>query len=176
MNAEAHTWKACWGQPLRSSNLLSSATLTCRNTGSVAGMRGLCAGVVSIRGLNYGPWAVPSVVGLQRRHGRGASPSKPSIRVFWSQLPHHGGRGGRRRAGGGSSAAESRAASTAYGRSGSDLCSAGAGTQCVSSNDGIDQQGSRDFEGFVVRGLAVGQTPFGDPPEDRFPRVGESYL
>jgi hypothetical protein len=26
MNAEAHTWKACWGQPLRSSNLLSSAT------------------------------------------------------------------------------------------------------------------------------------------------------
>ena len=32
MNAEAHCWKACWGQPLRSSNLLSSATLTCRNT------------------------------------------------------------------------------------------------------------------------------------------------
>jgi hypothetical protein len=31
MNAEAHTWKACWGQPLRSSNLLSSATLTCKN-------------------------------------------------------------------------------------------------------------------------------------------------
>src|SRR5690348_15323135 len=28
VNAEAHTWKACWGQPLRSSNLLSSATLT----------------------------------------------------------------------------------------------------------------------------------------------------
>jgi hypothetical protein len=26
MNARAHTWKACWGQPLRSSNLLSSAT------------------------------------------------------------------------------------------------------------------------------------------------------
>jgi len=25
MNAEAHCWKACWGQPLRSSNLLSSA-------------------------------------------------------------------------------------------------------------------------------------------------------
>ena len=25
MNARAHTWKACWGQPLRSSNLLSSA-------------------------------------------------------------------------------------------------------------------------------------------------------
>jgi hypothetical protein len=29
MNAEAHTWKACWGQPLASSNLLSSGALTC---------------------------------------------------------------------------------------------------------------------------------------------------
>ena len=26
LNAEAHTWKACWGQPLASSNLASSAT------------------------------------------------------------------------------------------------------------------------------------------------------
>src|SRR5215467_5138108 len=26
MNAETHTWKACWGQPLASSNLASSAT------------------------------------------------------------------------------------------------------------------------------------------------------
>src|SRR5215469_11384977 len=32
MNAEAHTWKACWGQPLASSNLASSAALTCKNT------------------------------------------------------------------------------------------------------------------------------------------------
>jgi hypothetical protein len=29
VNAGQHCWKACWGQPLRSSNLLSSATLTC---------------------------------------------------------------------------------------------------------------------------------------------------
>ena len=29
MNGGQHCWKACWGQPLRSSNLLSSATLTC---------------------------------------------------------------------------------------------------------------------------------------------------
>ena len=29
VNADQHCWKACWGQPLRSSNLLSSATLTC---------------------------------------------------------------------------------------------------------------------------------------------------
>ena len=29
MNARAHTWKACKGQPFRSSNLLSSAMLTC---------------------------------------------------------------------------------------------------------------------------------------------------
>ncbi len=33
VNAGQHCWKACWGQPLRSSNLLSSATLTCGNAG-----------------------------------------------------------------------------------------------------------------------------------------------
>ena len=32
MNAEAHCWKACWGQPDASSNLASSAALTCKNT------------------------------------------------------------------------------------------------------------------------------------------------
>src|SRR5262249_47492859 len=32
VNAGQHCWKACWGQPLRSSNLLSSATLTRENT------------------------------------------------------------------------------------------------------------------------------------------------
>src|SRR5215470_11802 len=32
VNAMQHCWKACWGQPLRSSNLLSSATLTCDDT------------------------------------------------------------------------------------------------------------------------------------------------
>src|SRR6188472_1011736 len=34
VNAGQHCWKACWGQPLRSSNLLSSATLTCDNAPS----------------------------------------------------------------------------------------------------------------------------------------------
>jgi hypothetical protein len=29
VNAGVHCWKACWGQPLASSNLASSATLTC---------------------------------------------------------------------------------------------------------------------------------------------------
>jgi hypothetical protein len=33
VNAMQQSWKACWGQPLRSSNLLSSATLTCKNIG-----------------------------------------------------------------------------------------------------------------------------------------------
>ncbi len=31
VNAGQHCWKACWGQPLRSSNLLSSATVTCED-------------------------------------------------------------------------------------------------------------------------------------------------
>jgi hypothetical protein len=33
VNAGQHCWKACKGQPFRSSNLLSSATLTCKNIG-----------------------------------------------------------------------------------------------------------------------------------------------
>ena len=32
VNAGQHRWKACWGQPLASSNLASSATLTRENT------------------------------------------------------------------------------------------------------------------------------------------------
>jgi hypothetical protein len=32
VNIGAQCWKACWGQPLKSSNLLSSAMLTCKNT------------------------------------------------------------------------------------------------------------------------------------------------
>jgi hypothetical protein len=32
VNAGQHCWKACWGQPLRSSNLLSSATLSSQYT------------------------------------------------------------------------------------------------------------------------------------------------
>jgi hypothetical protein len=34
VHAGQRCWKACWGQPLRSSNLLSSATLTRENTDS----------------------------------------------------------------------------------------------------------------------------------------------
>jgi len=37
VNAGQHCWKACWGQPLRSSNLLSSATLTRQYVKSVMG-------------------------------------------------------------------------------------------------------------------------------------------
>ena len=48
---------------------------------------------------------------LQRGHGRGVSPSKPSIRVTSSHQPHQGGRCV---CGGGSSTGDSRAASTAY--------------------------------------------------------------
>ena len=33
VNSGQQCWKACWGQPLKSSNLLSSASLTCKNTG-----------------------------------------------------------------------------------------------------------------------------------------------
>jgi hypothetical protein len=51
---------------------------------------------------------------LQRGHGRGPSPSKPSIRVRSSHSPHHGGLD-RSPGGIGSSAGESRAVSTAYG-------------------------------------------------------------
>jgi len=32
VNAGQHCWKACWVQALASSNLASSATLTCKNT------------------------------------------------------------------------------------------------------------------------------------------------
>jgi hypothetical protein len=32
VNARPQTWKACWGQPLKSSNLLSSASRTCGST------------------------------------------------------------------------------------------------------------------------------------------------
>src|SRR5215475_14397045 len=33
VNAGQHCWKACWGQPPASSNLASSAVLTCKDTG-----------------------------------------------------------------------------------------------------------------------------------------------
>jgi hypothetical protein len=40
VNAGQHWWKACWGQPLASSNLASSATLTCNDAlGSCCALR-----------------------------------------------------------------------------------------------------------------------------------------
>ena len=50
-NADQHYWKACWGQPLRSSNLLSSATLTCKNTGGDRSQAGSLCQVGSFNGL-----------------------------------------------------------------------------------------------------------------------------
>ncbi len=35
MNAEAHTWKACWVNTLTSSNLVSSAAMSSKNAGPV---------------------------------------------------------------------------------------------------------------------------------------------
>ena len=35
VNSMQHCWKACWGQPLRSSNLLSSATADLRRRGQI---------------------------------------------------------------------------------------------------------------------------------------------
>jgi len=55
-----------------------------------------------------------AATGLQRGHGRGSSPSKPSIRVRSPHSPHHGGRD-RGPGGLGSSVGESRVVSTAYG-------------------------------------------------------------
>ena len=80
-NAGVQTWKACWGQPLRSSNLLSSAMLTCKNTVHRGRPQGAssCAGLIC--GLTFGRWKVPSaayaalfcqVTGMQRPEQRGA--------------------------------------------------------------------------------------------------------
>ena len=43
VNAGQHCWKACWGQPLASSNLASSARLSCKNTQD--GRRQVCLDV-----------------------------------------------------------------------------------------------------------------------------------
>ncbi len=40
-NAGQHCWKACWGQPLASSNLASSAALNCKDTRGWASLNGL---------------------------------------------------------------------------------------------------------------------------------------
>jgi hypothetical protein len=60
VNAGVHCWKACKGQPFRSSNLLSSATLTCKNIGSRQPVLKPFMAVVSFGGLSFERWAVPS--------------------------------------------------------------------------------------------------------------------
>ena len=52
VNAGQHRWKACWGQPLRSSNLLSSATLTSKTLYRDRWHPGVPGRVVSFSGLN----------------------------------------------------------------------------------------------------------------------------
>jgi hypothetical protein len=64
VNTETHIWKACWGKPLASSNLASSATLTGKNPAGCLNGRGLpmVANVVSFisyavaRGLTRTLW------------------------------------------------------------------------------------------------------------------------
>jgi hypothetical protein len=59
VNTGQHCWKACWGQPLASSNLASSATLTCKNPVLAASKQVPRAPVGSFAGLIYELWAVP---------------------------------------------------------------------------------------------------------------------
>ena len=82
--------------------------------------KGLSNASAGAQGSDNGPLSrlaarLAAAHGLQCGHGRGASLSKPSIRVTSSHWPHQGGRAGRCGCGGGSSAGESRAANTAYG-------------------------------------------------------------
>jgi hypothetical protein len=62
---------------------------------------------------------------LQRGHGCGASPSKPSIRVARSHSPHHGSRAGRCPGGGGSSRGDSRASGPELPPTGTPRCPPG---------------------------------------------------
>ena len=70
VNAGQHCWKACWGQPLRSSNLLSSATLTCNNTGECLLPSGLMVSSGLINGL-ISPAVDPAAAHICRRGGPG---------------------------------------------------------------------------------------------------------
>jgi hypothetical protein len=56
VNVGQHCWKACKGQPFRSSNLLSSANLTCKNIGLGSRYRGPSWSVVSFGGLSFERW------------------------------------------------------------------------------------------------------------------------
>ncbi len=103
------------GNTRRSARICLKARSTTRTLGDRS-TRGGAVGSPSARPEWVAGVARLSVAaGLQRGHGRGASPSKPSIRVAASHSPHHGGRDGRCGCGEGSSVGESRAASTAYG-------------------------------------------------------------
>jgi hypothetical protein len=73
VNVGQHCWKACWGQPLRSSNLLSSATLTCKNFGSWQPVRGALHGPWAHLLSQFERWAVPSpgrATAIVPGHGR----------------------------------------------------------------------------------------------------------
>ena len=81
MNAGQHCWKACWGQPLRSSNLLSSATLTrenndrrCRQTG-VSKPAGLIYWSQFERRAALTPGFALAVLPGHGRHGRAQTES-----------------------------------------------------------------------------------------------------
>jgi hypothetical protein len=64
--------------------------------------------------------AAGAASGLQRGHGRGESPSNPTIRVAWSRSPHHGGRFGRCACGRGASSTAGWGLAVAGGARGSD--------------------------------------------------------
>src|SRR6266849_4306213 len=53
VNAGAHCWKAYWGRPFRSSNLLSSATLTCEAPTVGANWLAPRVALVSVIGLSF---------------------------------------------------------------------------------------------------------------------------
>jgi hypothetical protein len=75
--AGQHCWKACKGQPFRSSNLLSSTTLTCKNTHGWP----LACGRLAIAWSHWWSqfWAPGSAVaGISRRY------------YAWSQVPWTG--------------------------------------------------------------------------------------
>ena len=77
VNAGQHCWKACWGQPLRSSNLLSSAILTCGKllvTRPVADREGPLGGPWAQIWAHFGPRvAVKALPGRARQRPAGLS-------------------------------------------------------------------------------------------------------
>ena len=84
VNAGQHCWKACWGQPLRSSNLLSSAILTCGKllvTRPVADREGPLGGPWAQIWAHFGPRvAVKALPGRARQRPAGLSHVSPQSR------------------------------------------------------------------------------------------------